>query len=334
MQNRSEPTIPETMRAAIRRKYGSSEVLRVETMPVPNINDEEVLVRVHAAGLDRGAEHMMTGTPYIMRLATGLRRPKRPNIGRDIAGTVVRVGANVSKCRIDDEVFGIAPSGAFSEYAVAPETRLATKPSSVGFEQAAVVPVSGLTALQTLVDVGRLQPDHTVLIIGASGGVGSFAVQIATAFGAEVTGVCSTSKVDLVESLGAHHVVDYTTQDFASQNRSYDLILDIGGNSPTRRLRQVINTCGTIVLVGGETGATLTGLSRQLNAVALSPLHKHHTRMMLAKEQSSGLEKLAKLIDDGKVIPALDQTFPLDNAADAMQALSDGQVRGKIALTT
>ncbi len=240
-----------TMRAIVQDAYGSPDVFRLARISTPDVADNQVLVRVHAAGMDRGTWHLMAGRPYLLRLAFGFRKPKNPVPGLDLAGTVVAVGSAVTRFSPGEEVFGTG-EGSFAEYAVAPEDQLARKPDSLSFEQAAVVPVSGLTALQALTDVGHLQPGQQVLIIGASGGVGSYAVQLAKALGAEVTGVSSTAKLDLVRSLGADHVIDYTRDDFADGARRYDLILDIAGNPALSRLRRALTPTGTAVIVGGE----------------------------------------------------------------------------------
>ena len=243
----------DTMQAIVQNGYGSPDVLRLEQFTRPAIADNEVLLRVHAAGLDRGTWHLMTGQPYLLRLAFGLRRPKNPVPGRDVAGTVVAVGPAVARFAVGDEVYGIAaPHGSFAEYAAAREDKLARKPGNLSFEQAAVVPVSAMTALQALTDIGHVQAGQQVLITGASGGVGSFAVQLAKAFGAEVTGVCSTPKIELVRSLGASHVIDYTHDDFADGSRRYDLILDIAGNPSPTRLHHALTPTGTAVIIGGE----------------------------------------------------------------------------------
>nr|MDQ5819414.1 NAD(P)-dependent alcohol dehydrogenase [Actinomycetota bacterium] len=241
------------MKAIVQDKYGSPDVLELRDIDKPEIADEEVLVRVHAAGVGRDVWHVMTGLPYPIRLAGyGLRAPKNPVIGSDVAGVVEAVGKNVTRFQPGDEVFGIG-KGSYAEYAGAPEDKLAPKPANLTFEQAAVVTISGLTALQGLRDNGRVEPGQEVLIIGASGGVGTFAVQIAKAFGAQVTGVCSTTKVDMVRSIGADHVIDYTREDFAEGEQRYDLILDIGGNSSLSRLRRALTPQGTLVITGGET---------------------------------------------------------------------------------
>jgi NADPH:quinone reductase-like Zn-dependent oxidoreductase len=320
------------MRAVIQDRYGSSEVLRPARVPRPAIADHQVLVHVSAAGLDRGTEHLMTGKPYVMRLVSGLRRPKNPISGRDVAGTVAAVGSSVTRFAVGDEVYGVAP-GSFAEYAAAPENKLARKPVNLSFAQAAVVPVSAGTALQALVDAGRLQAGQSVLVVGASGGVGTYAVQLAKAFGAEVTGVASTAKVDLVTSLGADHVIDYTREDFTDGTRRYDLVLDIGGSTSVRRLRRALRPRGTLVFVGGENAGSLTGMSRQLRGALISPFLKQRLVLLIAKERASDYETLTDLLEAGKVIPSLDRTYPLDQVPDAMRLLESGQVRGKVAIT-
>ena len=321
------------MQAIVRHEYGSADVVRVEEMDRPTISADEVLIRVHAAGMDRGTWHLMAGMPYLFRLmGPGLRKPKNPVLGLDVAGTVVAVGAEVTRFKVGDEVFGIS-RGSFAEYAAAREDKLARKPANLTFEQAAVVAISGLTALQSLLDVGRLQAGQHVLIVGASGGVGSYAVQIAKASGAEVTGVCSTAKVDLVRSLGADHVLDYSRQDFAAGPQRYDLILDIGGNSALPRLRRALAPTGTLVLVGGEDGDRWTGgMGRQLRAIALSPFVRQRLTMKTPREHYTDLERLAQLIEAGQLTPTIDKTYPLDQAPDAMRHLQAGQARGKIVI--
>lgn len=320
------------MRAVVQERYGGSEVLRVAQVPRPDHTEHEVLVRVRAAGLDRGTEHLMTGKPYAMRLGFGMRRPRNPVSGRDVAGTVAAVGAAVTRFAVGDEVYGIAP-GSFAEYAVAREDKLARKPVNLSFEQAAVVPISAGTAVQALLDVGRLQAGQAVLVLGASGGVGSYAVQLAKAFGAEVTGVSSTAKLDLVASLGADHVLDYTCDDFADGARRYDLILDIAGNPSLSRLRRALVPRGTVVFVGGENAGSLIGLGRQLRGALASPLVRQRLALFVAKERASDCERLTELIEAGKVVPTLDRTYLLDEAPAAMRLLETGKVRGKIAIT-
>ena len=326
------PATTSTMRAAVHHTYGTADVLRLAELPRPTPAADEVLVRVHAAGLDRGTWHVMTGTPFALRLAFGLRRPRNPVPGRDVAGVVAAVGSAVRRFAVGDEVFGIA-AGSFAEYAVAREPKLAHKPQRLSFEQAAVVPISALTALQGLVDVGHVQSGQNVLVTGASGGVGSYAVQLATSSGARVTGVCSTSKQDLVRSLGAEHVLDYTRQDFAHGGQRYDLILDIAGNPSLSRLRRALTPTGTAVIVGGEGAGRWTGMERQLRAVALSPFVGQRLTMLAAKERGSDLERLCDLIAAGAMTPSLDRIFPLDEVPRAMRRLAAGDARGKIAIT-
>src|SRR4051812_6203516 len=301
---------PTTMRAVIQDRYGSSEVLRPARVARPVIADHEVLLRVHAAGLDRGTEHLMTGKPYVMRLGFGLRKPKNPVSGRDVAGTVVEVGSAVTRFAVGDEVYGIAP-GSFAEYATTRQDKLARKPVNLSFAQAAVVPVSAGTALRALVDVGRVQAGQSVLVLGASGGVGTYAVQLAKAFGAYVTGVCSTAKLDLVTSLGADRVIDYAAEDFADGTNRYDLILDIGGTPSLTRLRRALRPQGTAVFVGGENAGSLTGMGRQLRGTLASPFLRQRLALLVAKERASDLERLTDLIEAGKVTPSLDRSYPL-----------------------
>jgi NADPH:quinone reductase-like Zn-dependent oxidoreductase len=274
----------------------------------------------------------MTGKPYVARLFVGLRRPKNPIPGRDAAGTVAVAGSSVTRFAVGDEVYGVAP-GSFAEYAVAREDKLARKPMNLSFAQAAAVPVSAGTALQALVDAGRVQAGQSVLVVGASGGVGTYAVQLAKAFGAEVTGVSSTAKVDLVTSLGADHVIDYTRNDFADGSHRYDLILDIGGSTPVRRLRRALRPRGTLVFVGGENSGNLTGLGRQLRGALISPFLRQRLVLLMAKERAADLERLTGLIEAGKVIPSVDRNYPLDEAPDAMRLLEKGQIRGKVVIT-
>jgi NADPH:quinone reductase-like Zn-dependent oxidoreductase len=321
------------MRAVVHRAYGSADVLRLEEIDRPSIGAGEVLIRVRAAGLDRGTWHFMAGLPYLFRLlGPGLRKPKNPVLGLDVAGTVVAVGPAVTRFGVGDEVFGIS-TGSFAEYACARADKLARKPANLTFDQAAVVAISGLTALQSLLDVGRLEAGQHVLIVGASGGVGTYAVQIAKAHGAEVTGVCSTAKVDLVRSIGADHVIDYTTDDFATGPQRYDLILDVGGNAPLSRLRRALTPSGTLVLVGGEDGDRWTGgMGRQLRALALSPFVRQRLTMKTPKEHHADLERLARLIEAGRLTPIIDKTYPLNQAPDAMRHLQAGRARGKIVI--
>ena len=322
------------MKAIVQDTYGSADVLELRDIDRPEIADGEVLVRVHAAGVDRGAWHVMTGLPYPIRLAGyGLRTPKTPVLGMNLAGVVEAVGKNVTRFQPGDEVFGIG-TGAFAEYARAAETKLATKPANLSFEAAAAVGVSGLTALQGLRDHGRVEAGQQVLIIGASGGVGTYAVQLAKAFGAEVTAVCSATKVDLVRSLGADHVIDYTRDDFAQGEQRYDVILDIGGNSSLSRLRRALAPTGTLVIAGGETdGRWLGGSDRQIRALLLSPFVRQKLGTFICSENHEDLLVLKELIEAGKVTPVIDRTYPLNEAPKAMRYLADGHARGKVVIT-
>ncbi len=327
------PSDDATMRAVVQDRYGSSEVLRLDRIARPEIADKEVLVRVRAAGLDRGTWHVMTARPHLARLAFGLRRPKNPVPGRDVAGVVEAVGSAVTRFAVGDEVFGIAP-GSFAEYAVAREDKLAPKPANVTFEQAAAVPISGLTALMAVSDVGRVERGQKVLVIGASGGVGSYAVQMATALGAEVTGVASAAKLDLVRSLGATHVIDYTSQDFAESEERYDVILDIAGNPSLSRLRRVLAPRGTAVLVGGEDGDPVTGgMGRQLRALVVSLFVRQRLAMVMPKENGADIERLGVLLTAGQITPSIERTYPLERTQEAMRHLEEGLVRGKLVIT-
>lgn len=321
----------DSMRAAVREIYGSADVIHESRRAIPHIKDDEALIRVGAAGLDRGTWHMMTGKPFAMRTATGLRRPRSRVLGLDVAGTVMAVGADVTRFRVGDEVFGFG-QGTFAEYTAAKERKLALKPAGLSFAQAAVVPVSGTTALQALRDAGHVRDGQNVLVTGASGGVGSYAVQLAHAFGASVTGVCSTAKVELVRGLGAAHVIDYTREDFADAGIHYDLILDFAGSPSLTRLRRSLTHDGTAVIGGSEQGGNFTGLGRQLRALAVSPFVPQSLKMLLAAERSQDLEQLSGFIADGQLTPCLERTFPLDQAAAAMRHLESGNVRGKVAI--
>lgn len=322
------------MKAIVQDTYGSTDVLELRDIDRPEVAADEVLVRVRAAGVDRGVWHVMTGLPYPVRLAGyGLRAPKTPVPGMDVAGVVEAVGKDVTRFQPGDEVFGIG-KGSFAQYARAPESKLAPKPANLTFEQAAVVAISGLTALQGLRDHGKVQPRQQVLIIGASGGVGTYAVQLAKAFGAEVTGVCSTTKVDMVGSLGAEHVIDYTRDDFADGTGRYDVILDIGGNSSLSRLRRALTSQGTLVIVGGETeGRWLGGTDRQIRALLLSPFVGQKLGTFICSENHEDMLALKELIEAGKVTPAIDRTYPLAEAPDAIQYVKEGRARGKVVIT-
>ena len=326
---------PTTMLAMVQDEYGEAEdVLRLEQVDRPRIADGEVLVRVSAAGVDRGVWHMVAGLPYPIRLAGfGLRRPRNRVPGMDVAGRVEAVGKGVTKLRPGDEVFGVSV-GSFAEYARAKESTLLRRPENLTAEQAAAVTVSGLTALQAVRDHGRVQSGQKVLIIGASGGVGTYAVQIAKAFGAEVTGVSSTSKVDLVRSIGADRVIDYRVEDIDNDGQRYDVILDIGGNRSLRRLRRALTPRGTLVITGGETGGRwLGGTDRQLRAGVLSLFVGQKLGTFIASQNAADLAALTEMLRSGEVTPAIDRTFPLSEAPAAIRYLLDGKARGKVVLT-
>ena len=323
-----------TMKAVVRDTYGSADLLEVRDVERPAVARDEVLVRVRAAGLDRGVWHLMTGRPYLLRIAGfGLRRPKTATLGSALAGVVEATGPEVTGVAAGDAVFGIG-RGALAEYATARADKLARMPANLTYEQAAAVPVSGVTALQALRDRGRVQPGQHVLIIGASGGVGTFAVQIAKALGAEVTGVCSTAKTELVRSAGADHVIDYTVGDIRDGDRRYDLVLDIGGNRPVSALRRVLTSKGTLVIVGGEGGGRwFGGIDRQLRATALSPFVGQRLGTFIASDNSKDLDTLRALIEDGAVNPVIDRACALHEIPDAMRDLEAGRVRGKVVAT-
>lgn len=319
------------VRALVQSGYGSTDVLSVGTVERPRPGAREVLVAVRAAGLDRGTWHLMTGRPYLMRLmGFGFSAPKQPVPGLDLSGTVVEVGPGVTRFAVGDEVFGLG-SGSFAELAVASEDKLAKKPASLSFEEAAVTGVSALTAWQALTSSGRLAAGERVLILGASGGVGTFAVQIAKALGAHVTAVCSAAKADLVRCLGADVVLDYRAGDVTASSARYDLVLDVGGGLPVGRLRRVMTETGRLVFVGNEHGGDWTaGFGRQLFALALQPFVKQRFVMLMANEHYEGLEALAKLADDGALRPVVDRRVGLPEVASAMRALEAGEVRGKV----
>jgi len=319
--------------AILQDGYGTADLLRFHHVDMPKIADNEVLLRVHAAGLDRGTWHLMTGRPYLLRfIGFGVRKPKNQVPGIDVAGTVVAVGSAVTRFAAGDAVYGIA-RGSFARYAAAREDKLARKPANLSFAEAAVVPISALVALQALSDVGGLEPGQRVLITGASGGVGTYAVQLAKFLGADVTGVCSTTKLDLLRSLGADHVIDYTRDDFAVGGRRYDLVLDIAGNPSLTRLRHALTRTGTAVIIGGEEGGSWTGgFGRQLRAAALSPFVSQRLIMFAAKERASDLERLTDLIEAGEITPTIDRTYPLYAVPEALHYLEAGKARGKLAI--
>jgi NADPH:quinone reductase-like Zn-dependent oxidoreductase len=330
----SVTTAGTTMRAIIQESYGEAEnVLRLGQAGRPAIGDREVLLRVHAAGVDRGVWHLMAGLPYPVRLAGyGIRAPKTSVRGREVAGRVEAIGGDVTTLAVGEEVFGLA-EGSFAEYARARADKLAPKPFGLTFVQAAAVSVSGLTALQAVRDRGHVRAGQRVLIIGASGGVGTFAVQIAKAYGADVTGVCNGAKADMVQSIGADRVIDYTRDDIADGVHRYDVILDTGGNRPLRQLRRALTQRGTLVIVGGETdGRWLAGSDRQLRAVMLSPFTRQHLGTLLCSENKADLLVLTELIESGQVTPVIDKIYPLSETITAIRYMRDGHARGKVVI--
>ena len=322
------------MKAIVQDEYGLPDKLRLEEVDKPQVGDDDVLVHVQAAGLHIGDWHVMTGLPYMLRVVGfGLRRPKVRVRGLDVAGKVETVGKNVTQFRPGDDVFGTC-EGSFAEYASASEEKLVTKPANFTFEQAAAVPTSAFAALQALRDRGEVKPGQKVLIIGASGGTGIYAVQIAKALGADVTGVCSTPKVDLLRSIGADHVIDYTQGDFTRSEQRYDVTLDLGGNRSLPDLRRTLRPEGILVLVGGEGGGRfLGGTDRWIQAMVLSPFVRQKLRLLSTKERKGDLEFVKELIEAGKVAPIIDRTFTLGEVPDAFRYLKHGVARGKVVIT-
>ena len=319
------------MQAVTQDSYGAADVLELSDIDVPAVGDDEVLIAVRAAGVDRGVVHLMTGLPYVVRLAGyGVRAPKNPVPGMDVAGVVMATGRDVTRFAVGDEVLGIG-RGTLAEVAVAPQNKLVHKPAELSFQQAAALAVSGLTALQAVRDHAKVEPGQKVLLLGASGGVGSFAVQIAKAAGAHVTGVCSARKASHVAELGADEVIDYQTTDFSASGLQYDAIIDIGGNASLSRLRRVLTPKGRLVITGGENGGRwIGGTDRQLRALALSPFVSQSLRSFIASENSGDLDALVELVEQGAVSPQIDRTFPLTEAAEAVRYVADGRATGKV----
>jgi NADPH:quinone reductase-like Zn-dependent oxidoreductase len=322
------------MKAIDQQRYGSADVLEFRDIEDPVVGDGDVLVRVHAAGCGPDVWHLMTGMPYMARPAIGLRRPKVGVRGWDVAGTVEAVGANVKGCLPGDQVMGTA-EGSFAELAIAQPDKLVAKPAGLSFEQAAAIPISGTTALRAVRDKGKVQPGQTVLVIGAAGGVGSLAVQIAKAFGGKVTAVCSTSKADLVRSIGADDVIDYTREDFADGSRRWEVILDTAGRRPLSQLRRALTPKGTLVIVGGDGGGQWTGgfFRGMLRAPLMSLFVGQKLGGLNSKVKQEDLQALKELIEAGKVRPVIDRTYPLIEAPDAIRYLAEGHARGKIVIT-
>ncbi|HEX2469074.1 MAG TPA: NAD(P)-dependent alcohol dehydrogenase [Candidatus Limnocylindrales bacterium] len=317
------------MKAIVHETYGSAEVLRSRDIEKPLIGDDEVLVRVHAASVHVGDWILMTGSPFVMRFATGLRRPKNPVPGTDVAGTVEAVGKDVQRLRPGDDVFGWAP-GAFAEYVAAGEDQFITKPANLTFEQAAAVGVSATTALQLLRDNGKVLPGQTVLINGASGGVGTFAVQIAKAFGAEVTGVSSTKNVELLRSIGADHVIDYTKEDFTKDEGRYDLILDNVGNHSMARTRRALKPTGTLISNGG--GHAGGKLGRTIRTMLVSMFVRQQASPTVKTQNHDDLLALKALVEAGQITPVIDGTYPLNETRKAIERVASGRTRGTIVI--
>ena len=322
------------MKAIVYHEYGSPDVLELEEIDRPVVKDDEVLVRVRASSANPADWHFMRGVPYVMRPQSGLRKPKNAFLGRDIAGEVEAVGKDVTGFRPGDGVFANVGSGGFAEYASVPEDFLVQKPVNLTFEQAAAVPLAALTALQGLRDAAHLQPEQKVLIIGASGGVGTFAVQIAKSLGADVTGVCSTRNVELVRSLGADHVIDYTQADFTQSGQKYDLIFQLAGTSSPSDLRRSLTSEGTLVLSSGDSDGRWIGpVDRLVKAVVLSPFVSQKLGSFLAKENKEDLQFLKELIEAGDVTPVIDRTYVLSETPEAIRYLEEGHARGKVVIT-
>jgi NADPH:quinone reductase-like Zn-dependent oxidoreductase len=324
----------DTMRAAVHEEYGSPDLVELRDVEKPVVLDNQVLVRVRAASVNPLDWHQLTGTPYLVRTGSGLRKPKQKRLGVDFAGMVEAVGKNVTLFRPGDEVFGGA-SGAFAEYVcIQEDAAVAPKPAGLSFERAATVPVAAITALQGLRDRGGVQPGHSVLINGASGGVGTFAVQIAKAFGAHVTGVCSTRNVETVRSLGADHVIDYTREDFTLNGQRYDVLLDIAGSRSWSEYRRVLKPKASLVLVGGPKTNRLIGPLGHVARVRLAGLPgSRKVSFFLAKLNKADMAVLGELLESGKVTPHIDRRYALSEIADALRYLGAGHAHGKIAIT-
>lgn len=325
------------MKAAVYTDYGPPDVLELKEIKKPVPNDDQVLVKVRAASLNPLDWHFLRGTPFIARIGMmGLRKPKNPRLGVDLAGEVEAVGKNVTQFKPGDEVFG-QKFGAFAEYVcVRADRAIVLKPTALTFEQAASVPVAAITALQGLRDQGKVQPGQKVLINGASGGVGTFAVQIAKSLGAEVTGVCSTRNLDLVRSLGADHVIDYTKEDFTKGAERYDVILDNVGNQPLSGFQRALKPNGICVMIGGggpNDGGLIGPMGRPIKALLTSPFRSQKMGMFMADVTPQDLNILGEMLQSGKVKPVIDRTYPLSQIREAIRYLEDGHARGKVVLT-
>jgi NADPH:quinone reductase-like Zn-dependent oxidoreductase len=323
------------MKAIVQDRYGSADVLEFRDIEEPSVGENDVLVRVHAAGCGPDVWHLMTGMPYMARPAIGLRRPKLAVRGWDVTGTVEAVGTKVTGFQPGDEVMGTSEGGSFAELVIARPDKLVPKPANLTFEQAAALPISGTTALRAVRDVGKVQPGQNVLVVGAAGGVGSLVVQIAKAFGAKVTGVSSTWKMDLVRSIGADDVIDYTREAFTDGVRRWDVIVDTAGRRPLSRLRRALTPKGTLVIVGGDGGGRWTGgfFRGVLRAPLVSLFIDQRLRGLASKVKHEDLVTLTELVEAGALTPVIDRTYPLIEAPDAIRYLAEGHSRGKIVVT-
>jgi len=321
------------MKAIVQDEYGDSSVLHLDEVPVPTLKDDEVLIEVRATSLHIGDWHLMAGLPLLVRPAIGLKRPRQRIRGMDVAGIVHSVGPAVTAFAVDDEVFGVVEAG-LAQYAVASVDKIVRKPAGLTFEQASAIPTSAATALHAVRDVGRIQSGQEVLVIGAAGGVGIYATQLAKAFGGRVTGVCSTAKLDLVRSLGADDVVDYTKSDVTILGKRYDLIIDTAGNRPVASLRRILTSTGTLVIVGGEGGGRLAGtLSRQLVAPLRGVGSKQSFRGLVSVTKAADLATLSEFVEAGQLAPVIDEVYPLARASAAMKRLETSAAVGKLVIS-
>lgn len=321
------------MKAIVYTQYGTPDVFRWQEVPKPTPKDNQVLIKVHASSVNAAESHLMHGRPYLMRLAFGLFKPKNTILGSDVAGTVVAVGRDVTQFQVGDEVFGDIGDtgmGAFAEYACGSESALVHKPANATFEQAASMPIAALTALQGLRDQGQIQAGQKVLISGAAGGVGSFALQIAKSYGCEVTGVCRTDKVEMVRSMGADHVIDYKKEDFTQRGKQYDLILDAAAFHPFAECKRALTPQGTYVLAGGSMSLLF---QLMLFSNFISEKGGKQFRTLVAKIKKSDLQILSQLLETKQITPMLDRSYPLDQVADALRYLESGNVKGKVVIT-
>jgi NADPH:quinone reductase-like Zn-dependent oxidoreductase len=320
------------MKAITRSEYGPAEILSLNEVPTPEIEDTDVLIKVHASSVNPYDWHFVRGQPYVLRATAGFRRPKNHYMGIDAAGTIVAVGANVTRFQIGDSVFGLA-RGAFAEYAAADEKRLALKPDALTFALAATMPCAGITALLAVRDEGKVKPGMSVLVNGASGGVGSYAIQIAKSLGAEVTGVCSTRNMELVRNMGAADVIDYSSDDFARRPQRYDVVVDTIGNRSLIDLRRALKPRGTLIVAGGGHGKWLQPMALLLKATVVSPFVRQRLSGVLAAVTTENLESLCALLTSGAVIPLVDRTYPLSETPAAVEYVEEGHARGKVIIS-